>query len=652
MIFQANAQKEAWKWYFERHNGLDFSGDTVKFLPGCQFGLSESSSSICDSSGNLLFYSNGITLYNKFNTIVKNGDDLGFPINTNETSSRQGTLLLKHPNNDSLIYLFCTDYQGKNGGLVYSVVNIHGNNDSGEVINKKVKLVSPVNEPIHAVNHQNGRDIWIICHGNNDNVFYLYLLTYRGLLDCSFVKFKGLYHTSAQVNLKFSSNGKLITQHISPWGHTETFSFDAESGVIGDSLYYNLSIAVPGFEYSANSHYLYLSQFDSGLAQIDLLTQKKIRIKNFDQGKVPQQIQLGPDGKIYGAIYQSRDLFVIDRPEMAGDSCKVLIKKNFLQNTSVTAMPNFNQSYFYTPSIDFKYEQNCISNEIQFWGKDTFKSTVHAWQIKKSGKPVEGSYTSKNISHTFSDTGKYEVRYIASNGNRQDTVIKTITIHPKINKQFLGNDTAYPKGTSFSKLLKTPAGMHCVLWRDSSSLSSFTADTAGVYYCKIVNQSFCEVTDTIVISECNNSLDTPDMYRSGDTLFAVQVFADSFVWYKNNQILTVTKVNFIRITDTGHYRVEAARYGYCNKSSIVNWVKKLGLKMISLSDLGIRLYPNPGKGEVFISSDRAFQLEVFDLTGKMIYKSENTESVLLNQGVYFFCFKVAGYSVSDKVIIY
>jgi len=25
------AQKQAWKWFFERNNGLDFSGDTVRY---------------------------------------------------------------------------------------------------------------------------------------------------------------------------------------------------------------------------------------------------------------------------------------------------------------------------------------------------------------------------------------------------------------------------------------------------------------------------------------------------------------------------------------------------------------------------------------------------------------------------------------------
>ena len=653
-LFQLQAQNETTKWYFERFNGLDFSGDTVKYLSGCQFGLSESSSSICDSNGNLMFYSNGITLYNKFNKFVKDGNDLGFSFNPNETTSRQGTLLLKHPDNDSLIFLFCTDYQGRSGGLVYSIINIHGNSDSGEVLSKKIKLVSPVNESIHAVNHQNGRDIWIVCHSVGGDLFHLFLLKKDGVNICPMTNSIGWPHSNdkldAQTNLKFSPNGKMITQHETYWGNTETFSFDSETGKMKDTIFFSRFISVPGFDYSSNSKVLYLNQVDS-ITQIELETKKKTRIKNFDQNKLPEQIQLGPDGKIYGAIYQSRDLFVIDRPERAGDSCRVIIKKNFLQNTGLTAMPNFNQSYFNTNSIDYRYEQNCISNSINFLGKDTFNSISYNWRIKKIGKSVEATYTAKNINHTFSDTGKYEVRYIASNGVREDTVIKIITIYPKINKQFLGKDTFYGTGTSINKTLKAPLGMHCQIWQDSSGLTTFFADTAGIYICKVTNKSFCEVIDTIVITECINSLTTPSLYRSRDTLYTYQQLADSFVWFRNNVQYRITKEPFIRLIDTGMYRVEAARNGYCNKSSSTNHVNKIGISSFQLSDFNIQVFPNPSTDQVFIKANKKFKLQISDITGRIITVQENIESIYLPKGIYFFNFMVDEYKFTEKVII-
>jgi len=653
-LFQVKAQKEAWNWHFERFNGLDFSGDTLKTLAGCQFGLSESSSSISDINGNVLFYSNGITLYNRFNRIVKNGTDLGFPAGINYTTSQLGTLLLKHPDNDSLIYLFSTDFQGKSGGVIYSIIQIHGNNDSGVVIKKRIQLLKgPLNEPVAAVNHQNGNDIWIACHRFGGETFYRFLLTKDGLSRCQVTSNIGIGHyVSAQVVLKYSPNGQFLTQNELSWGQTETFQFNSEEGSINDTIYINYLNLISGFEYSPNSRFLYIHEWDSGLAQIDLINKEKRRLTNFNVNTNLFQLQLGPDGRIYGVIEGTRDLLIIDKPNLVGDACNLIIKKNFLLNGGEWGLPNFNQSYFYTPSIDYKYELNCISNNIQFWGNDTFNATTHLWQIKKQGKSAEGNYTTKNFSHTFSDTGKYEIRYIASNGSRQDTVIKTITLHPKINKHFLGKDTAYAQGTTISKLLKVPADMHCQLWQDSSGLSTFTAVTAGVFICKVTNQSFCEVTDTVVISECINNLTTPSIYRSRDTLFTYQALADSFVWFKNNVQYRITKEPFIKLTDTGNYRVEAAKKGHCNRSSAANWVNRLGTHTIQLSELNIKLYPNPSLGTIFIFAEKEFELTISDITGRTIFSCTSPKQVTLQNGIYFFNFLVEGNRVTEKVVIY
>lgn len=195
--------------------------------------------------------------------------------------------------------------------------------------------------------------------------------------------------------------------------------------------------------------------------------------------------------------------------------------------------------------------------------------------------------------------------------------------------------------------------MHCIKWQDGSGLSTFTADTAGVYICKVTNRSFCEVTDTVIIWECINNLTTPSIYRSRDTLFTYQALADSFVWFKNNVQYRITKEPFIKLTDTGHYRVEAAKKGHCNRSSSTTWVNKIDtdIQRISLQDLNIKLYPNPSDGEVFISTDQDFRLQIYDVTGKIIAKTGNIEHITLPKGVYFFCFEVAGYRLTEKVVV-
>lgn len=668
-LFNLKAQKEANQWFFEQHNGLDFNGDSVKYLDNSQIGKNESSSSICDKNGQVLFYTNGITLYNKYNQIVKNGTDLGFPFNPNETTSRQGTLILKHPDNEELVYLFSSDFRGRSGGLVFSIVSIQGNNDSGEVISKKHKLTGAINEPISAVNHHNGRDIWIVCHSFGENYFHLYLLKKDGLVNCSVLNeigslHDGFYQSMAQVNLKFSPNGEMINQHESFWGTTETLTFDSQSGEIKKIKYTNYLAFVSGFEYSSNSKKLYLCEPDSGLAQIDLVSLKKVRILTIAESFIPEQIQLAPNGKIYGAMYNSKDLFVINRPNEEGDSCNVIIKKNFLQNNNITAMPNFNQSYFYTPAINYTYEMNCTKNSIQFWGKDTFGANSHLWQVRKLaiGNWQLGGST-KNINCTFSDTGTYEVRYIATNGTRADTVVKSIVLYDKIKQGFLGKDTAYAQGDLINKTLFAPVPNHCVRWyfdklstgsfKEKGSSSSLLADSVGTYICKVTNQAFCEVWDTIVISECINNLNQPSLFRSRDTLRTFHLNADSFVWYINNEVYKITKQPFLALTDTGTYRVEAAKKGHCNSSSIgTNYVQRLNVKGIRIEELGISVFPNPSNGNISIQSQNPFKMKINTVLGQTIYERENINNIHLPKGIYFLHFVVGEYRSVEKVIVW
>lgn len=118
---------------------------------------------------------------------------------------------------------------------------------------------------------------------------------------------------------------------------------------------------------------------------------------------------------------------------------------------------------------------------------------------------------------------------------------------------------------------------------EKSSRSTLLADSVGTYICKVTNQAFCEVWDTITINECINNLQQPSLFRSRDTLRIWHINADSFVWYRNNQLYIITKEPYLALTETGTYRVEAAKKGHCNSSSIGQ------LLVNKLSVLGVRI---------------------------------------------------------------
>ncbi len=638
-------------WYFGYGAGVNFNSSTPSFLLDGKVDRYEGSSSLCDSAGNLIVYSDGLTVWNKNHQIVKNGEDL-----MGSESSTSSCLIIKHPSSN-YVFIFTSPFANYQNtwGYRYNIYDIKGDS----LILKNKLLLGTGSEKMTAIDHPNGIDKLITIKQHGNNLYHTFILKADGLISCPIISqagdVQGPGKASGQGFLKYSYNGAYLANAI--MGDVEKINiFKNINGKFELIKSINTWLLFGyGIEFSRNGKYMYytISNLDSScLYQFDILTNNTVTLRKWPIDRRIFALQMAPNGKIYVANPDSLYLGVINEPEKDGLMCDFKERGVYLGGKKCAyGLPTINQSSLYIPSINFKYEYDCTENILKFWGIDTFSANIHNWQIKKQGNPIEGNYTNKNVSHTFLDTGKYEIRYIASAGSRIDTILKFVHIYPKINKHFLGKDTSYAKGEPYSRVLKSPFNMHCQLWQDSSGLSTYTADSAGVYICKVTNQSFCEVTDTITITECINNLTTPSLYRSRDTLYTYQPEADSFVWYRNNIQYRITKEPFIRLTDTGLYRVEAAKKDHCNRSSNTNYVNKLGIFSFQLSDFNIRLYPNPSLEQVFIKSENNFILQVSDITGKIITVQENIEHISLPKGMYFFRFTIDGYRFTEKVII-
>ncbi len=577
------AQKEANIWMIERGNGLDFFDDTARFYGGCKLGDNETSSSICDKDGNLLFYTNGIVVYNRFHKLVKNGTGLGFPLTQNESTSFQGSLILKHPLNDSIMYIFSTDYRGQQGGLVYSELSIHRNNDSGLILKKKIRLTSNVNESIQAINHQNGVDIWIITHGYGNSTFNKFLITKNGLSNCLKTQNIGFFHSTfsgsgAQSCSKFSSNGNQFIHIDFNREKIEILKFNSENSLFStQNKLFDVKGGVYFAEFSPNGKLIYLVYPDS-LLQLNIEKRSFIKIGNNNSYT---QLQMAKNGKIYGSIQDSVHLIEISSPNTEGKFCNFFKIRNFFSNSISTSLPNFNQSYFYTPAIDYSYQLDCRSNTIELWGKDTFNGNKFQWGLRKlySNDTFALISTAINTSYSFSDTGSVQVRFIAANSTRTDTALKTLIIYPKVNQHFLGKDTVFASGSIFTKTLASPPNAFCNRWfyKDSlvSSSDSLQATKFGTYTCQSSNQSFCSITDTLVIRPCADTLSVPIILRSRDTLMVSNYSSDSLVWVLNGMAVQKGYKNYYHFKDTGTFYVVLHRALNCPKSSSAFAIKTL-----------------------------------------------------------------------------
>ena len=73
----ASAQGESNIWYFGNGAGLDFnSGGPVALNNGSLF-TTEGCATMSDKAGNLLFYTNGVTVWNAQHGVMSNGKEIG-----------------------------------------------------------------------------------------------------------------------------------------------------------------------------------------------------------------------------------------------------------------------------------------------------------------------------------------------------------------------------------------------------------------------------------------------------------------------------------------------------------------------------------------------------------------------------------------------
>ena len=155
------SQKEASNWYFGNNAGLHFNTDgSVTALTNGNLSTIEGCASISDTNGNLQFYTDGITVYNKNHAIMESGL-YGDP------SSTQSAIIVPKPNDPNIYFIFTIDTSVGNNdpdfGFNYSIVDITLNGGLGGITLKNSNLLQDSSEKISAVVKDCiSQSIWVI----------------------------------------------------------------------------------------------------------------------------------------------------------------------------------------------------------------------------------------------------------------------------------------------------------------------------------------------------------------------------------------------------------------------------------------------------------------------------------------------------------
>jgi len=347
------SQNEVKKWYFGFNAALDFMGGGPANVLGSQLYHLEGSSSIADAAGNLLFYTDGITVWDRNHTPMPNGTGL-----LSAQSSTQAALIVKQPGNTNIYYIFTTAAWGT-GGSHYSVVDITLNGGFGDVTIKNTPMLALCSEKLAGTKHCNGTDIWIVNHEKTGNIYHSFLLTATGLSTSVQSAIGQMYSSNLGYSgqLKFSPNGTKLAAAINS-STFELYDFNKTTGIISNALVLGTGInAAYSVEFSQDNSKLYgyntvIPGASTCLRQWDVCAGNSTAIiASLTTVATPAvmeagALQLATDGKIYVANFSSM-LGVINNPNNAGIACNY-VNNGFsvAPNSSADGLPNFVSSYF------------------------------------------------------------------------------------------------------------------------------------------------------------------------------------------------------------------------------------------------------------------------------------------------------------------
>jgi hypothetical protein len=348
------AQQESYNWWMYKRVGLDFgvinptTGYPIQSpAVGGLRGPGEGVASLSTSNGQLLFYTNGDSVFSSNHKPMMNGGGLhGHPSTTQ-------VVIVPDPRDNCRAYIFTADVQAGlvtglsrcQGCLSYSIVDMSLNGGLGAVVTKNVVLHRPVTEKLTAIRHANGHDVWILAHEWNSNRFLAFLLTDNGVSTVPVVSSVGIVQgpvspsstTGAESTgaMKVSPDGSMIACMSREKGGLELFGFNNALGTVSSGIVFpNTPNDFRGAyiaEFSPDSRKLYVGssmpnvavgeflQFDiSSLNIMNIIASRVViapSVRSFGG------LQLGPDGRIYTTLELPRVISVINDPNAAGSAC-------------------------------------------------------------------------------------------------------------------------------------------------------------------------------------------------------------------------------------------------------------------------------------------------------------------------------------------
>ena len=454
-------------WYFGTA-GIDFNGPSPVAITTSAMSTYEGCSTVSDKFGNLLFYTDGVSVFNRENDVMPSGTGL-----FGDYSSSNSAVIVPKPGDPNKYYIFTTECYYPLTGLHYTLVDMCLDGGLGDVVagEKNVFLTGQTPEKVTTALHANGKDIWVLTHGWNNNEFRVFLVTAAGVDPTPVITAIGPVHGPDFFQsvgcMKMNRDNNKIAVAVEVSGNRiELYDFDNATGIVSNEIIITTPHSAAG---------------------------------------------LGPGNTVYGVEFSPNNNFIYSSSwfdDIAGLACNYVDNGFNLEGETVYAgLPAFVQNNEISYQPEFEFTTGCAG------GTSTFSFTSDAvydevfWDFGDPTTTLDNS-TAFDATYIYSDTGTYTVTLIFTIGCFTDTAITDIVVNEGALYNLLPADTTVCIEDASSIILFLTATLTDIEWSTGSTANEIEVSADGIYFVSGSDDCGILQTDSIVVDFIDCEIDT------------------------------------------------------------------------------------------------------------------------------------------------
>jgi gliding motility-associated-like protein len=450
--FGCYAQLQNNNWTFGYYCKVDFSGAQPNGMTTSASYSNEQCATVSDeTSGQLLFFTDGQSVWNANNQTMPNGFNL---FGGAFLSCTQGPVIVPFPEDPTKYYIFTMDdleydVPQLDNGLRYTVVDMTLNNGLGDVdpLQKNIFLTDFLSEKMTVVRSEAIRGYWVIVHKKESDQFLAYKVDGCGVDPTPVSSNVGTLLLGANSNfdprmpfygsMKANRAGNRIAMPIDDSKLIDFYSFDAATGQLFDPITVEVTdntlgspIRKYGCSFSPDGSMFYYTN-NISVYQLKLTTYDSINIaSSHTLVATPNdptfQIEEGQDGKLYVAIGGSNVLDAINSPNSS--FCDYTSNAVTLNGLCMLGLPGrVHERNFSSPTITYSPD-SCLQSNIAFSIATSLPINQINWNFGDLNSGVNNTSTAINPIHQFSQLGSYQITAIVEFNCYTDTITQNITV--------------------------------------------------------------------------------------------------------------------------------------------------------------------------------------------------------------------------------